>query len=140
MAVSDRIAVMREGTFAQLDTPEKLYQAPANSFIGGFSLLLGRCNGTRFQVDGPEAQAVQVKNQIEGNCYLVIRPEDAGPADSERNEFYSIVTSRTFQGRCWRLTVDVDSKSVQIDWPHKVLTGSRLVFTIDPDCCILVKP
>ncbi len=144
MAVSDRIAVMREGTIAQLDTPEKLYQNPADSFvasfIGGFSLLPGKCYGTRFEVDGPEAQCVTVKNQIDGNCYLVIRPEDARPANSDRNQFYSTVTSCTFQGRCWRLTVDVDSKSVRIDWPHKVLNGSRLVFALDPKQCLLVKP
>src|SRR5258707_1695725 len=46
MAVSDQVAVMREGTIAQFDTPQKIYGAPAESFvasfIGGFSLVHGK--------------------------------------------------------------------------------------------------
>ncbi len=53
MAVSDRIAVMREGTIAQFDTPERLYEAPADpfvaSFIGGFSLLPGQAEAGHFR-------------------------------------------------------------------------------------------
>ena len=144
MAVSDRIAVMREGTIAQLDTPEKLYEEPANSFvasfIGGFSLLPGKSDGKIFRVSGSEAQAIRIDSHVDGESFLVVRPEDAQPVSkTARNHLHGVVTSSTFQGRCWRLIVEVDNKSLRIDWPEKVKNGSVLDFAIDPKRCRLVK-
>jgi multiple sugar transport system ATP-binding protein len=36
MTMGDRIAVMRGGTLQQVDTPERVYQWPANQFVAGF--------------------------------------------------------------------------------------------------------
>jgi len=36
MTMGDRIAVMRDGTLQQVDTPERVYQWPANEFVAGF--------------------------------------------------------------------------------------------------------
>jgi multiple sugar transport system ATP-binding protein len=36
MTMGDRIAVMRDGTLQQVDTPEHVYQRPANRFVAGF--------------------------------------------------------------------------------------------------------
>ncbi|HEX2988726.1 MAG TPA: sn-glycerol-3-phosphate ABC transporter ATP-binding protein UgpC [Chloroflexota bacterium] len=36
MTMGSRIAVMRDGVLQQLDTPQKLYQDPANVFVAGF--------------------------------------------------------------------------------------------------------
>lgn len=41
MAVSDRIAVMKEGVIQQLGTPRELYHRPSNTFVAGF---IGRTN------------------------------------------------------------------------------------------------
>src|SRR5579862_3702445 len=36
MTMGDRIAVMRDGTLQQVDTPDRVYQRPANQFVAGF--------------------------------------------------------------------------------------------------------
>src|SRR5881275_2800446 len=36
MTMGDRIAVMRAGTLQQVDSPERVYQWPANEFVAGF--------------------------------------------------------------------------------------------------------
>ena len=36
MTMGDRIAVMRDGALQQVDTPERVYQFPANRFVAGF--------------------------------------------------------------------------------------------------------
>jgi len=36
MSLGDRIAVMREGEIVQVDTPMRIYEAPATVFVGGF--------------------------------------------------------------------------------------------------------
>lgn len=54
-ALSDRIAVMRDGHLQQVDSPEALYQRPANPFVASF---LGRANfldAEILQLDGETA-------------------------------------------------------------------------------------
>ena len=89
MAVSDRIAVLREGRIAQYETPEQIYVAPAESFvasfIGGFSLLSGDADGGRFRVCGSEGSDATVVRTPSAHCgagFLVVRPEDARPAEA----------------------------------------------------------
>ena len=36
MTMGDRVAVMRDGRLQQVDTPQALYERPANSFVAGF--------------------------------------------------------------------------------------------------------
>lgn len=144
MAVSDRIAVMREGTIAQLDTPERLYEAPANAFVagflGGFSLLPGISDGQTFRLDGAESQIIRQKNDLTGRAYLVVRPEDVGSVTkSAKNKLRGIVTSCNYQGRCWRLTLQVSGKPVRLDWPESRDLGSELVFSLPPERSLLVE-
>lgn len=144
MAVSDRIAVMREGTIAQFESPEHIYEKPANEFvagfIGGFSLLPGIGDGSRFRIKGYEALKLETQNQINGEGFLVVRPEDALAAESANaNQFRGLVTSCIFQGRCWRLVVAIAERNLRLDWPRAVPSGTNLNFALAPDRCFLVK-
>ena len=62
LVLGDRIAVMREGHIEQIDTPERIYNRPANLFVGTFlgqaNLLRGRLV-RRFSSPGGEMAAVQ---------------------------------------------------------------------------------
>ena len=60
MTMGERIAVMRDGVLQQLDTPEALYERPANLFVAGFigSPAMNFFKGTL--VGTPEAPAVDV--------------------------------------------------------------------------------
>ncbi len=139
MAVSDRIAVMREGEIAQLERPEILYNEPATpfvaSFIGGFSLLKGMGEGGTFHIEGwglnlPAAPGPHV---------LVIRPEDARPAsDHPATRLIAKVRSAAYQGRCWRLTVDIAGQIIRLDWPGSARPGDWLEFSLPPDRCRLL--
>ena len=48
MTMGDRVAVMRDGRLEQVDSPQRLYEQPANMFVAGFigspamNLLRGR--------------------------------------------------------------------------------------------------
>jgi multiple sugar transport system ATP-binding protein len=54
MTMGDRIAVMKEGVLQQLDTPQKLYDHPANIFVAGFigSPSMNFVSGTLQSQDG----------------------------------------------------------------------------------------
>lgn len=53
MAIADRIAVMRDGRFLQVDQPDRVYSYPLNSFVAGFvgsNNILTHGDGRRFLV------------------------------------------------------------------------------------------
>lgn len=57
LVMSDKVAVMNEGRFEQLDTPKNLYKNPATSFVAGF---VGESN--EFDITGYNNGELSTKN------------------------------------------------------------------------------
>jgi multiple sugar transport system ATP-binding protein len=86
MTMADRIVVLKSGTVQQYDTPEAVYERPANQFVAGFigSPTMNffpveqRGEGIAFCHDGA-AVAVDAKSEARlrraGRAVLGIRPE-----------------------------------------------------------------
>ena len=82
MAVSDRIAVMKDGEIQHLGQPKDIYQRPANlfvaTFIGKTNVLNGNLNGSILKVARKydiTLNNIKDKN-IKGNVVISIRPEE----------------------------------------------------------------
>jgi putative spermidine/putrescine transport system ATP-binding protein len=72
-SISDRVAIMHQGRIMQLDTPERLYQRPANAFVArfvGFENLIGMRVVAR---DGAKITA-----EAEGGVRLTLSLEQFG--------------------------------------------------------------
>ena len=82
MAVSDRIAVMKDGEIQHLGQPKDIYQRPANlfvaTFIGKTNVLNGNLNGSILKVVGKyDVTLNNIKDKnIKGNVVISIRPEE----------------------------------------------------------------
>jgi ABC-type Fe3+/spermidine/putrescine transport system ATPase subunit len=143
MAVSDRIAIMRQGVIAQFDTPERIYEAPADSFvagfIGGFSLVPGRMTDGIFQVAEDDEARIATESILSGESVLVVRPEDARPPEHHPgNRLHGVVQARAFQGRCWRLAVSLGRHRIRLDWPVGPPVGAPIVFSLPPNRCTIL--
>lgn len=143
MAVTDRIAVMREGMIAQFDTPQRIYEAPSNSFvanfIGGFSLLPGVIEAGHFQLEQSDAAPIKTASHQTGVGVLVIRPEDGKPATTHPQSILrGKVHSSAYQGRCWRLGLEIANTRVRLDWPEPVAVGTLFEFSVPPERCLVL--
>lgn len=58
LAISDRIAVMKDGNIMQVGTPEQIYRKPANTFVAGF---IGVSNFIDCEIAGDAAGAATLK-------------------------------------------------------------------------------
>jgi multiple sugar transport system ATP-binding protein len=91
MTMGTRIAVMKDGILQQLDSPQSLYDHPANMFVAGFigSPSMNFFEGTMQRADGgvridlgkfslpiPSAKLDFVSSHIGKQIYFGIRPED----------------------------------------------------------------
>ena len=65
LAISDRIAVMKEGHIMQVGTPESIYKKPENTFVAGF---IGVSNFVDCEIDGTNAE--DAKLDIKKECVL----------------------------------------------------------------------
>ncbi len=69
LAISDRIAVMKEGNIMQVGSPEDIYKKPANTFVAGF---IGVSNFIDCEVAGsdPENAVLNIKGECSLTCKL----------------------------------------------------------------------
>jgi multiple sugar transport system ATP-binding protein len=96
MTMGTRIAVLRDGILQQVDTPQRLYDLPANVFVAGFigSPAMNFFDATLTSSDGklfvdtgafrvklPEDQREIYKHKAGEEIIFGIRPEDVHDAD-----------------------------------------------------------
>jgi hypothetical protein len=43
-----------------------------------------------------------------------------------------------FQGRCWRLAVELGAQRIRLDWPEAPPVGSSHAFSLPPERCIVL--
>lgn len=93
MAVSDRIAVMKEGKIQHIGTPKDIYQRPANlfvsTFIGRTNIIKGnlRKDSDNFILKITDDYEISMNNisdkTIKGEVLLSVRPEELIISDDE---------------------------------------------------------
>jgi ABC-type Fe3+/spermidine/putrescine transport system ATPase subunit len=147
MALSDRMAVINDGRILQMGPPDELYRCPNSafvaSFLGGVGLVRGAVTagprGVQFAADGFSLSIENGGSPIAQTMALLLRPEDASPAERyPSNRLSGRVSSCSFIGRCWRLGVAVAGQELRLDWPTRQTVGERLEFSVAPERCTLV--
>lgn len=142
MAMCDRIAVMNDGRFEQIGTPEDVYERPANSFVADFigtsNVLTGTVTDNRVDLGFTTLRADGLSS---GDVELAIRPDalQLGETDSghRENGLTATVTDVFYLGETiemltelsdgTELTVSVDRHSSLVE------VGDTVCLMIDPD-------
>jgi multiple sugar transport system ATP-binding protein len=136
MSLADRIAVMNAGHVVQYDTPVRVYQEPADTFVGGF---IGNppMNFLRVPLEaGGTARVGTVTYQsvgVNGSEVLMgVRPEDLEISDrASPGAFEAKVLVFEHLGPHLLLTLEFNSQIVKATAPPELLTrpGASLWLT-----------
>jgi multiple sugar transport system ATP-binding protein len=93
MTLGDRVAVLRDGLLQQVDTPNELYNHPANLFVAAFigsppmNLVEAQVEGSTLRFGGFELPAGADLSTYDGRTVILgIRPSDLEDCDVWRNE------------------------------------------------------
>ena len=114
LTMSDRIAVINDGSLMQLGTPSEIYNSPNNAFIADF---IGESSLIPIKVKGKKAYLgkveILVKHAVgkDGDYLLVVRPEKlfiSTRKEKDTNLFSGIVTESIFQGESQLLLLQLD--------------------------------
>lgn len=145
LVMSDKVAVMKNGRFEQLDTPTNLYRRPKTSFVAQF---VGENNawpgtvqsfsGPRLQVSTSEGYAFSIAPppnlENRSGVHMFLRPEALqimpDPDDRELNRFQTRVKSILFDGAKSRLLTTPLNSNLEI---QIALPQNRQFDDIKPD-------
>ena len=100
MTMADRIVVMDKGVIQQFDTPQMLYNEPANMFVAGFigspqmnfiNASVVNDNGLKIlfsgnEISAPESKKEYLEDYIGKDIIMGIRPEHFLSADEAKKE------------------------------------------------------
>ena len=79
LAISDRIAVMKDGNIMQIGTPSEIYAKPQNPFVAGFigvsNFLECDVKGEDVSIQGELSFKIPVRKHFEGKGQISARPE-----------------------------------------------------------------
>jgi ABC-type Fe3+/spermidine/putrescine transport system ATPase subunit len=128
LAMSDVIAVMREGLIEQVGTPLDLYLRPATPFVAGFMGETNRLNVELIASDGagPRAQHVETRqifpigsgtdgsSLAPGPALLCVRPEHVRIGGSGSIGLKGELATKTFMGDHWRYEIKVGPSTLVV--------------------------
>lgn len=125
LSISDRIAIIHEGTLQQVDTPRKVYFQPSNcftaSFMGENNMINGRIKAMDSDLVVIDSELGEIKSQhclccedmaVGDEAMIVIRPESimvGSAAESAVNLFDAIVRRRVFTGSEEKMLVSTET-------------------------------
>ncbi|WP_193043424.1 ABC transporter ATP-binding protein [Mycolicibacterium baixiangningiae] len=110
LSIADQVAVMRDGRFTQVGTPEQVYRRPADRFTAEF---LGDCIALPCTVTAGVADTalgrIRVAAAADGPATLLLRPEQLVAtvvSDSEQLDGVGTVVATEFLGHDVLLTIE----------------------------------
>jgi iron(III) transport system ATP-binding protein len=157
LAMSDRIAVMRDGLIEQLGTPDEIYNLPRSAFVADFvgssNLIRGRnrrdlASGDTFALETPDGRIVHglaygrpAGDDLTASIRTVHLRISSERPDARKNVWPVQIEQTVFQG---------DFSQVLIRWGEQRLTarcaamepiaaGSEVFMSIDPRRVVLLS-
>ena len=142
MTLADRVAVMNEGVISQLDTPERIYNDPANLFVAGFigspsmNLIPGKIREGTFE---HREFSITLTRGDHEQCVLGIRPEDMEITQPEDGIFSAKVYSFELTGESTLITVILGDERIIVRGPkdYRVEIDEQVGILLNPENCFL---
>jgi spermidine/putrescine transport system ATP-binding protein len=138
MALSDRIALLRDGQFEQVAAPREIYARPATSYAAQF---IGETNLLRAEVRNGVATSGSLRwitNVPEGFVLFSLRPECIRLAselphhDNNVVRFRAAVCQQIFSGAVEQLELDIHGQMLRVRIPARGTLNGEHEFAFSP--------
>lgn len=153
LVMSDRVAVMNQGRFEQIDSPRNLYENPATKFVAQFvgetniipAMVAGFKPGLIVRTTADRRfNAVAMQEIPDQHCSLFIRPEsiilDPDESIADLNRFDVTIQNILFDGSNTKVLADLDGFELIIALPQNkqfahIETGDVITAGVHQDSC-----
>ena len=143
MALSDRIALLKDGALEQVAPPREIYAHPATGYVGQF---IGQTNLLRAAIVDGIASCNDVcwpTTLPDGIALFSLRPEaicfasDSSPSTAGR--FRALIRRQVFAGSTEHLEIDCDGLLLRVRIPSRGALSGEHEFTFNPADAIPVR-
>lgn len=145
LAVSDRIAIMKDGQIAQLGSPEEVYKKPVNDFVANF---IGTSVFIPGEVTGQEDDTASIRvgdyvfqtfisKKAPKEVKVSVRPEQFLFNDATQEGVAGVIRVCTFLGDYWYYEVEIDNgQTVEVheyikEYEHSRGVGAEIRLRLD---------
>ncbi|MBU1305329.1 MAG: ABC transporter ATP-binding protein, partial [Alphaproteobacteria bacterium] len=153
-SISDRVAIMHQGRIMQLDTPEQLYQRPANAFVArfvGFENLIAmrvvERDGAKItaEMDGGVRLTLSLEafGAIPDQFVLACRADGLMVTDNMAMEgIPATLGLRTYLGRAYQYQCDTRAGALLANGPltGPLEPGAKAKLVPLPEQCTILAP
>ena len=145
MALSDRIALLKDGALEQVASPREIYAHPATAYTAEF---IGQTNLLRAQIQNGIATSANLSWLVDlpdGSATFSLRPEAIRLASQASPTPYAVrfharIVQQAFSGATEHLELDVAGQPLRARTPARgTLTGDHEFF-FEPSDATLVRP
>lgn len=154
MTMADRIVVMDKGIIQQFDTPQKLYNEPANMFVAGFigspqmnfadAIITKKGNTLKaefssYSIEIPESKRESLTKYVEKKVIIGIRPEHIESAEEAEHKKGCNLTVNAeiaeMTGNETNIYFSLSGKKhiARIKTDKKISSGDSINLVISPD-------
>lgn len=159
LAMSDKIAIMRDGKIMQLGSPKEIYERPVDpftiNFVGSTNLIAGTVQGVGqdglYTVEtqkGPIQCIIPQGSSLRSRVLVSIRHEDLHlhpgvPSSMDHHNIWSgEVRQLVYLGEYSQCEVEVGKGIImmaKVNPPTEVRLGQKVYLSFDPHRCVAVK-
>jgi ABC-type Fe3+/spermidine/putrescine transport system ATPase subunit len=122
-SLADRVAVMHQGTLAQVGTPQEIYCQPISVFVARFLGLNNIFPGEARH--GEVSTAIgnfPIEKGVEGSVNVLFRPDEAILNGEGEIQLSGLITELIFRGETSKVSILVNGQRLQFDFQ----TGAEL--------------
>ena len=149
MTLADRIAIMKGGVVMQLDTPDVIYNKPANKYVADFigspsmnffDTVLTTADGPQVSIAGKDVSLAGydfTRPGVSGDVWFGIRPEHiltgemAGAAPTQFEVRAELAEPMGAETLVWS-SLDGTALRFRVDGQMKITPGDALLIGFDP--------
>ena len=147
LAISDRVAVLREGRVEQVGTPEAVYREPATRFVAEFVGDNNVLDGTVTSVDPPTASVAGAKWPLPDDAgvaagdelVLAVRPEHLAVGGGEA-ALEATVTAVEFLGDRYRVHADWRGHGLVVGTDRRLEPGETVTLGFESADVRVLRP
>jgi spermidine/putrescine transport system ATP-binding protein len=144
MALSDRIALLKDGGLEQVASPREIYAHPATSYTAEF---IGQTNLLRANVKNGVVECGSLQwpaTQPAGPALFSLRPESIhlspdGPAPADAVLFRALVRQQIFSGSSEHLELDLSGQPLRARIPARGPLSGEQEFWFSPADAVAVR-
>jgi len=148
---ADLLVVMKAGRIEQGGPPEALFARPGSAWIATLAGFETRLTGRMGPRNGPDTAVVQVAGQAlrvpvgvlregidpEGAVTVMLRPAGLALSAPMDGGLAGTVTGALFEGRDWRVTLDIGGQAVAVMTDRRLHPGEVAGLILAPDAAVV---